>query len=137
MARNRKKHEDHAGELNMVAMIDVAMQLLNFFIITAAPVDVLTNLDVFRPSAQAKPANENVQPPKMIRILVAADGFSINDRYVPDDSIEGILTKLGALDPNQTILIMCSAVSRHEQLVKILDLCSKTGLKNLSVVSSN
>ena len=121
----------------MVAMIDVAMQLLNFFLITASPQDVLTNLDVFRPSAQAKPASEDVTPPKMLRILVAADGYSINDRYVPESSIEGILAKLGALDPNQTILIMASGESRHESLVKILDLCSKTGLKNLSVVSSN
>lgn len=136
MARKRREKEEHPGELNMVAMIDVAMQLLNFFLITASPHDVLTNLDVFRPSPSAK-QEESKQPPKMLRVLVAADGFSINDRYVEFRNIESIFSKLAALDANQTILIMCSGSSRHEDLIRVLDLCAKTGLKNLSVISTN
>ena len=49
MARNRRISGNVAGELNLVAMIDVAFQLLSFFLITVAPVDALTHLPVARP----------------------------------------------------------------------------------------
>ena len=52
MARKRRRNSFNAGELNLTAMIDVAFQLLSFFLVTAHPVDVLTNLDVFRPMAE-------------------------------------------------------------------------------------
>lgn len=137
MARKRRHREEEAGELNMVAMIDVAMQLLNFFLITAKPHDVLTNLDVFRPSAPPKTQDQVVTPPRMLRILVAVDGYTINDKYVDLPGMESVLGKLGDLDPNQTVLITVSAASKHESLVRVLDICAKTKLKNLSVMSSN
>lgn len=137
MARARKKREDEAGELNMVAMIDVAMQLLNFFLVTMHPMDVLTNLDVFRPSPDSRPVEQQVKPPNMVRILVAADGYMINDRTVPVTEMDGMIGKLASISRDQTILIMCSTASRHGDLVRVLDLCTKNGLKDLSVVSSN
>jgi biopolymer transport protein ExbD len=136
VARRRKKTEIHPGELNLTAMIDVAFQLLSFFIITVHPVDVLTHLDVFRPSAESK-ANQSSTPPKMIKVMVMPGGFSINDRPVTEVDLDRLLTKLAGLDKTQTILIMCAAESPHGMLVDVLDLCSKAGLVNLSVVSSN
>ena len=41
MARKRWKSDARPGELNLTAMIDVAFQLLSFFLITVHPVDVL------------------------------------------------------------------------------------------------
>ena len=35
-------------------MIDVAFQLLSFFIMAVHPIDVLTNLNVFRPSQESE-----------------------------------------------------------------------------------
>ena len=134
MARKRKRQELRAGELNLTAMIDIAFQLLSFFIITVHPVDVLTNLDVFRPSAE-KSANQSKVPPKMIKITIFPEGFSINDRQVDLGDLDRLLGKLAALDKTQTILIMCTSLSPHGKLVDVLDLCAKSGLVNLSVVS--
>lgn len=136
MGRQRKKRLEEPGELNMVALIDVAMQLLNFFLITAAPMAVVTNLDVFRPSPQAK--QEKLQtPPKMIRIQIYSDGFTINDRAVGIKEMETLIARLAGIDTKQTIMIMAAAQSRHDDLIRVLDLCSKSGLVNLSVVSTN
>ena len=136
MARKRKKQEDHPGELNMVAMIDVAMQMLNFFLVTASPQDVLTNLDVFRPSPEQK--KEQLQtPPKMIRIQVFPDGFMINDKQVSLEDLDRLVGRLAAIDANQTVLIMASSLSPHGKLVQALDLCAKNGMYNLSVISTN
>jgi biopolymer transport protein ExbD len=135
MARKRKKTELHPGELNLTAMIDVAFQMLSFFLVTSHPVAVLAHLDVFRPSAE-KAASESKAPPRMIRIQVFPEGYSINDRPVEFQDMDRLLTKLAALDTTQTILIMCASQSPHRMLIDVLDLCSKAGLVNLSVVSA-
>ena len=122
--------------LPLTAMIDVVFQLLIYLIVTAKPKDVIANLDVFRPVAEAS-ANESKQPPKMIRITVFPDGLTINDKQVTMEDLDSLMTKLAALDRNQTILITCTSKSRHENLVRVLDLCTKNGLTNLSVVSSD
>lgn len=137
MARERKRDTSgESGELNMTAMIDVVFQLLIFFLVTQKPIDTMANLDVFRPSPEKK--QEQMQtPPKMIRIQIYADGFTINDRPVGLPEMEGLLAKLAGIDKNQTIMIMCAAQSKHQDLVRVLDLCAKTGLVNLSVISTN
>lgn len=139
MARKRKRSGSgggDSGELNMTAMIDVVFQLLIFFLVTQKPIDTMANLDVFRPSPEKK--QEQMQtPPKMIRVQIYDNGITINDRPVGLTELEGLLGKLAGIDKNQTIMIMCAAKSKHEDLIRVLDLCAKTGLVNLSVVSTN
>ena len=135
MARKRKKSEIHAGELNLTAMIDVAFQLLSFFLITVKPVDVVANLNVYRPSPE-KTNTPEVSLAKMIRIQIFPEAFVINDREVSARQLEILLAKLAEIDKKQTILIMCANASPHQKLVEVLDICAKVGLNNLSVVSS-
>ena len=135
MARKRRRNEEHAGELNLTAMIDIAFQLLNFFIITAHPIDVFAHLNVFRPSPEGQ-QNTSDRPPDMIRIMVYPDGYTINERPIPVRQLDDLLGRLAALDKNQTVLIQCLNQSEHGKLVELLDLCAKWGLVNLSVVSS-
>lgn len=134
MGRKRRKSSFQAGELNLTAMIDVAFQLLSFFIITTHPVDVLTNLDVFRPMAEK--ASQDTSPAKVIRITVFPDGFTINDRGVDSRQLASLLSRLAELDKTQTVLIQCLNESPHGKLIELLDICSKLGLVNLSVISS-
>ena len=136
MARERRKAETPAAELPMTPMIDVVFQLLIYFITTIQPRDVMANLDVFRPSPEAAP-KEQTQPPKMIRVTIYPDGLTINDKPVELSELDRLLTKLASLDRTQTILIMCTSLSQHEKLIQVLDLCAKSGLVNLSVVSTN
>ncbi len=120
----------------MTAMIDVVFQLLIFFLVTQKPVDTLANLDVFRPSPEKK--QEQLQtPPKMIRVQIFPDGFTINDKPVSPKELDTLLNKLAGIDTKQTIMIMASATSKHADLIRVLDLCAKNGLVNLSVVSTN
>jgi biopolymer transport protein ExbD len=134
MARKRRRSTFTAGELNLTAMIDVAFQLLSFFLVTAHPVDVLTNLDVFRPMAEKQ--TQEVSPAAVIRVTVFPDGFTINDRAVDSRQLNALLGKMAELDKSQTVLIQCLNESPHSRLVELLDVCVKLGLSNLSVVSS-
>ena len=135
MARKRRKSEAPAPELPMTPMNDVVFQLLIYFLVTIQPRDVLAHLDVFRPSPDQR-QQEQQEKPKMIRILVFPDGYTINDRPVDVSELDRLLTRLAGIDRNQTILITCTAASQHERLVRVRDLCAKNRLVNLSVVST-
>lgn len=135
MARKRKKNEMQAGELNLTAMIDVAFQLLNFFVITSHPMAVATNLDVFRPSPDSKPTEQ--KPPTVLRIMVLNGGFTLNDQPVTMPMLWDKLRFITSSDKTQSVLILCASDSRHGSLVEVLDLCNRLQLKNLSVISSS
>ena len=140
MARKRNKADNHPGELNLTAMIDVAFQLLSFFLIAIKPVDVYANLDAFRPS----PEKTNVSTPSapMIKIMVLPMNAGESGVYVVNDvpmttlQLESRLKKYADTDTTQTVLIMCAKRSTHTQLIDLLDRCAKYKMTNLSVVSS-
>jgi biopolymer transport protein ExbD len=136
MARKKRKSDMPPAELPMTPMIDVVFQLLIYFIVTIKPVDVFAHLDVSRPQAE-KTQPQTAVPPKLIRINVFPDGFAINETPVTLEKLDGLLEKLAQLDTTQTILIMCAATSPHEKLIQVLDLCARSRLTNLSVVSTN
>jgi len=136
MARKSRRSDAKAGELNLTAMIDVAFQLLSFFVITVHPVDVLTNLDVFRPVPVE--ADKPTPPqPAVLRITVAREGYRVNDINFDASRLEGFIHRMAKADPNQTVFIQCDQRAEHRKLILALDLCSRVGLKNLSVVSTH
>lgn len=132
MARKKRQQEWHAGELNLVAMIDVAFQLLNFFIITTHPVDVFANLDVFRPQATAKSADEQVET---IEVMVYKDGVAMQRRPMGLDELDRQLARVAANSVNSMIIIKCTGDSTQAGLVGVLDLCAKNKLSKLSIFS--
>ncbi len=133
---HRRKKQVIEAELSMTPMIDIVFQLLIYFILTFEPTDVMAHLDVFRPAPDSEP-REQMETPNVLRVVIYQDGFTVNDRQMRLPEIERTLGRLAAIDQNQTVLIMATAHSRHANLIDILDLCAKVGLRNLSVVSMN
>ncbi len=136
MARKRKGIDAPEGELEMTPMIDVVFQLLIYFIVTIKPVDVVTNLDVFRPAPNPNQPPDT-KPPNLLRLGVYQDGYTLNDNPVSLDAMDSALAKIARIDAGQTIMITVSAFSEHGALVRALDLCAKNGLRSLSVVSAS
>jgi len=134
MARKRRKTVWGAGELNLTAMIDVAFQLLNFFLITSHPVDVMSRLSVLRPKPDYTATRETQL--EALVIMVLPEKYIINKTPVDFEQLEGILGKLAIRSKNQSVLIECLNQTHHKQLVRLLDLCAQLGLKNMSLVSS-
>ena len=123
-------------EIDMTPMIDVVFQLLIYFIVTTKPIDVITNLDVFRP-APDQTAKPDEKPPNLVRVGIYQDGYTVNDVPATLETLDLAMSKIAAIDAGQTIMLTVSAVSEHGMLVKALDLCAKNGLKSLSVVSAS
>ena len=135
MARSPRRSVHQAGELNLTAMIDVAFQLLSFFVITLKPVDVLANLDVSRPEPGKKSSSS--KSVNVISIKIYPNGaYTFNDNVISKEVLHQRLKQIGDTDKNATIVIVCMSDSKHGKLCEVLDLCADAGLGNISLLSA-
>ncbi len=134
MARRRRGESDD-GLLDLTPMIDVVFQLLIFFLVTFKEPEIIGRLDVFRPAPDPNATPEN-QVDDMVRLTVLrGNRYMLNQRPMTLVTIERNLENIAKRGTDQTILIQCAEASRHDSLVRLLDLCAKQGLTNLSVVT--
>lgn len=136
MARASRRSNMQAGELNLTAMIDVAFQLLAFFILTIKPVDVLAHLAASRVEPSAQPAERSSASQTAFSIKILPDGsFALNDRACPKEQLANSLAQVGEIDPESKVLVACSGSSPHASLCEVLDLCAKAKLRNIAILS--
>jgi biopolymer transport protein ExbD len=152
MRRKRKRKQRMASEvtLNLAAMLDMAFQLLAFFILTFQPPlvegDVRLRLPPPMPTVMernAEPAGSNEKNPNPVQgmntltisVLGSADG-SIRQIAIGDTPIAG----LGALDAklksifgdpklsyDQVILQLGSSLN-YDQVMQVVDVCTRQKL---------
>ena len=132
--RKRKRSQGDAAELEMTPMIDVVFQLLIFFLVTLKQEDILSHLDVSRPSPDPN-AKQEEQFKDLLTITVHRYGYMLKGKVRTISQLERDLTRLAGFSQNVSVIIRCTADSQHERLVKVLNICAKVGLKKLSVFS--
>ena len=151
MSRRRKKKQLQGEvELNLTAMLDMAFQLLAFFILTfkPAPMEGYIALRMPPPQATTKPgaatsADQNVfnTPVErlqtlMVTIKSTADGGigSIQiEEGAPSASLaefeQQLNTLLGAPGaPFEQVILQVGSGLHYDSLVRILDICSRVKL---------
>lgn len=133
--RRKRNRDEEPMDVSMTPMIDVVFQLLIYFLVTFSTPDVLAHLDISRPAPDPSQTEQRT-PPKMIRVNVYADGFSLNGRRVSRTEMQMILERLAGISASQTVLITCAGGAEHARLVDVLDICAESGLARLSVVSA-
>ncbi len=137
MSRTARRANYEAGELNLTAMIDVAFQLLAFFIITLHPVDVFTHLNIMRPAPQEPPPP--IETPPTLSVLIykdgTKDGFVLQGARVAYEELDRQLVRMAGISKDGSLVIKCTDNSSHNGLVRVLDLCNKAGLTKISVFS--
>ena len=151
MSRRRKRRKtDGAVELNLAAMLDMAFQLLTFFILTFRPAPVEGQISLRMPPAQAvtpvknavqagsNPANDDpVQGLNSLVISVvpnAAGGIgsmAIGDGAVAtlaglNDRLKSILSD--ASSPFDQVVIQVGSGLRYENLMGVVDVCTRQTL---------
>lgn len=133
MRKSKSRNKGEAAKLEMTPMIDVVFQLLIFFIVTLKQVDILSKLEVSRPAPETRPPPE--VPPDLLTITVYKEGYVLQGRRVSLDSLDSQLTRLANFSTKLSVVIKCTGDSPHQHLVRLLDVCAKSGLSNLSVFS--
>jgi biopolymer transport protein ExbD len=147
--RKKKKHGQESVELNLAAMLDMAFQLLTFFILTFKPAPVEGEIALRMPQAappvktagQKMGSKESDDPLKgldSLTISVSANaqggigGLAIEDQSLGIDNLEGRLKSL-LTDPNSTlkqVVIQAASSLRYDSLMNVVDKCTKQKLPN-------
>ena len=130
------RRRDPGVQLEMTPMIDVVFQLLIFFVVVVKQQDILSHLEVSRPAGRPRDINPNV-----LEIVVynqekfGGEGYSLMDRQVSLRDLDMRFRRLASYDGGMPVAVKCTGDSPHANLVKVLDLCSKHRLNNISVLS--
>ena len=150
MRRKRKRRQQGDVELNLAAMLDMALQLLAFFILTfkPAPVEGQILLRMPPPQAitninsgqQAGSDADNTNPIQGLNTLVVSaiahpDG-TLRQMAVGEAPIAGLTAldrKLQAIfsEPSgafDQVIIQVDSKLRYEELMRIIDVCTKQKL---------
>ncbi len=137
--KKRVRRTGDRPQLEMTPMIDVVFQLLIFFIVTLKQEDILSHLDVSRPSPDSSPPPE--VKPDLLEIIIyneqklGGEGYSLKGRQVRLADLERHLNRVASFSTSIAVIVKCTGDSRHANLVKLLDICSAAGLRNISVFS--
>ncbi len=122
---------------SMSAMTDVVFLLLIFFLVTMSSYVEMTLLETGLPSPGGASSE---MPADSIRIIVRAPEaetpeacFEVDAVPMTGPELAGMLRRYGRLQPDVEIRIGCAGDSFHRDLVRVLSLCSRSGLKNLKM----
>jgi len=134
MARKRSRKQADGATLEMTPMIDVVFQLLIFFIVTLKQEDILSHLDISRPAPDPNTVPEE-QIQDLLSIMVHKDGYVLQGKRVALSELDRQLTRLAKMSGDVSVVIKCTGDSPHSYLMKLLDVCAKSRLTNISVFS--
>jgi biopolymer transport protein ExbD len=159
----RKKHRGaETVELNLAAMLDMAFQLLTFFILTFKPSPVEGQVDLRLPppepvtnvAAKAPPAGQadSKDPVQGLESLIVSifptPGGQIASLAIGESNVAGLGALEGQLktiladpgSPFKQVIIQVGAALHYEELMRVIDICTRqtmadgTKLSKLSFV---
>lgn len=152
MGRRRKKKSSDDVELNLAAMLDMAFQLLTFFILTFRPPPAEGQISLRLPPPRpvlADPKakidvgqNESKDAPRGVNTLVVSlfadpngtlQGLTVGDTPIP--TLPGLEAKLEGIfadkdNPFDQVIVQVGEDVKYEDLMKVIELCAKQKLPN-------
>lgn len=129
----KEKRESNEAKVEMTPMIDVVFQLLIFFVVTLKQEDILSRFSAARPSDADI---DRIEPDiNLIDITVHKGGFIFKQSPVTIEGLDKQIGRYSRLSKTATVVIRCTKDSPQSNLIKVLDVCSKHQMKNLSIFS--
>ena len=148
MGRRRKRRSQSDVELNLAAMLDMAFQLLAFFLLTFRPSPIEGQISLRLPPPQAVvvvqqgqtagQGAENINPVQGVNTLtisVLADPKTgmIESLGVGETQVPGIAALNGKLkevfadpgNPFDQVILQVGDACRYDELMKIVDVCTQ------------
>ena len=153
--RHRKHRDTNGGvELNLAAMLDMAFQLLAFFILTFRPAPIEAQLALHLPipatAATGDPENKRVDPPEEPVIAGNENTLVISIHSEPDGNVKKVSLGFGtsftgpataanllklerqlretfeiAHTSYEQVLVRVAPGLKYQELMKVLDVCTK------------
>ena len=128
-----RRHHEEADEsaIDLAPMLDFFMNLLIFFIITAAFVTE-SGIKVNRPSAQTAVKQEKSN----ILVAISKTGeIWIDRRNVDIRALRAVIQKMKLENPNATVIIQADRDARASLLVETMDQARLAGVKDVAIAA--
>ena len=131
----RRQQEDPKAE--MTPMIDVVFQLMIFFIVTIKQEDIFSKLNASAPSPNPNQSQTVEEKETPIEIQIGQDmrGVLFNRSYVTFAALDQYVKEQATLSTETAVHLKCTLDSPHGNLVRVLDICHKYKMNNLSILS--
>ncbi len=164
MTTKRKPDADIEPNLPVTPMLDMAFQLLAFFVMTYHPSDLEGQMDLSLPSeniTQAKKQedvqtnaapdpNKPLELPANVTVIVRTQMDGVNDGRISAltlqddagphavDTLDKLVAELKdrskTVENKENIKIQADGKLKWEEVVKVMDVCQQAGFKNISFV---
>ncbi len=129
MRRHSEESEDNI--IDLAPMLDFVMNLLIFFIITAAVVKE-SGIEVKRPDASTATKQDSAN----IMIAIDANGdIWIDRRRVDPESVRANVERLRAENPKGSVVIQADEASQAKQMVIVMDAARAAGVYDIAIAA--
>lgn len=131
MSHTRQERRERVDpKLEMTPMIDVVFQLLIFFVVALRQDDLLAHLDVTVPAPI-----DHVEDMSLCNVTVCNGGYLLDGVKRSLPGMDAALGKLAKFNPGMPLTLRCTSDSQHGDMIRLLDVCAKHNLRNISVFS--
>ena len=159
MTTRRKPEAVPEPNLPVTPMLDMAFQLLAFFVMTYHPSDLEGQLDLnlatepvvaIRPDLAAPPGEQAIQLPSNLAVIVRTQMDNVNNGRIsaltlqddagpqPIDNLEKLAAELkkrqATVENKENIKIQADGKLKWEGVIQVMDVCQQAGFKNISFV---
>lgn len=119
----------------LAPMMDVIFLLLSFFITTQIFAQWETEIDITLPTAETGQTPQRL--PGEIIINLRPDGSTVvNSQALDEAALGAMLQRLASLFPGQPVVLRADKAVTYEHLIRVLDLCRKADIWNISFATS-
>lgn len=127
----RQKHKPSPIAFQIAPMVDFLLVLLCYAVMSQILTQWEAEIDVTLPTAKTAKVEQRL--PGEIILNVMKDGATVvNGRRLNDDELSSLLHRLVQLFPGQPVLIRADKITAYEHVIKVLDLCRKADIWNIS-----
>src|SRR5262245_6502950 len=138
--RRRRRRSSEGVEINLAAMLDMAFQILVFFILTFSPMPIESQIAAMLPAStitqnmlpDSSARHEDV-PPVTVTVLASAAGqirdMAINDAVVPN--LHELRQQLRqTIDSRRqcNLILQVDTKLHYQELIHVMDACTQGGL---------
>ncbi|HOW96330.1 MAG TPA: biopolymer transporter ExbD [Kiritimatiellia bacterium] len=123
------------GAFPLAPMMDVIFLLLSFFITTQIFAQWETEIDITLPTAETGQTPQRL-PGEIIVNIRPDGGAMVNNQALDDAALGAMLKRLASLFPGQPVVLRADKAVAYEHVVRVLDLCRKADIWNISFATS-
>jgi biopolymer transport protein ExbD len=118
----------------MTPLIDVVFLLLVFFLVATTFYEAEKDITI-RLAGATEGAERDSTADLLVINIGEAGVIVINQRVYSVDELEALLRRGRARNPQLAAIIRCDRRARHADFVKVLNLCERTGVRQVAVAT--